>query len=200
MKFSRIVPRRCLAALVAFLLVGCGTTANVTYLKKPDKALPLTGLRIVYLERESKVNSTDPRLDNDMIKKSIADLGKEVLDRLSAGLDPLGIQTLTRTVETDAEARLPMDTQLWLSRTYPEWPVLLVIPAGGRIFCTPCTLQTDVVMDLRSAPSFESEWTVKLKQPALTPSAEIGHGATYRHFADEMLRTLLVAVRGPRSP
>jgi len=200
MKLSHIVPRRYFTALVAIVLVGCGTTADVTHLKKPDKALDLTGLRIVYLERESKVNSTDPRLDNNMIKKSIADLGQEVLDRLSAGLEPLGIETLTHSVQTDADARLPMETRLWLSRTYPEWPVLLVVPTGGRIFCTPCTLQTDVVMDIRSAANFESEWTVKLKQPALTPSAEIGQGATYRHFADEMLRTLLADVRGPKSP
>lgn len=200
MKFSQIVPRRCLAALIALLLAGCGTTANVTYLKKPDKALELTGLRIVYLERESKINSTDPRFDNGLIKKSIADLGQEVVDRLPPGLAPLGIETTSLTVQTDAEARLPLEAKLWLSRTYPEWPVLLVVPAGGRIFCTPCTLQTDVVMDIRSASGFESEWTVKLKQPALTPSAEIGHGATYRHFADEMLRTLLVDVRGPKSP
>jgi hypothetical protein len=202
MKFPILLARAGVAALVIVMvmLTGCSTTAGLTYLKRADQPLNLTGLRIVYVQREIKLNSTATVFKDAHLNESAAELGKAVLEQLPSGLAPLGIETATYLMPTNSEGQFTAEAQNWLRTHHTNWPVLFVAPVGGHVFCTPCYFKTDAVMEIKSAPPVTTQWAIRLQQPALTPNFEPGTLAMHRHFADEMLRALLIDVRGPKSP
>jgi hypothetical protein len=191
---------RCSAALFTLWLAGCSTTAGQTDLKKAEQRLDTSTLRILYFHREVKLDSSSPYFTNANLSETIADLGLAVMEQLPPGLAAVGIETATYSVQTNAEAQLPPDAVEWLNNTHPDWPVLFIVPAGGWVFCTPCSFKTDAILELREAfKPGQVYWSARLKQPAVTPGLAVGIHPMHVHFANEMLRAVLANVRGTNS-
>ncbi|MDP4301212.1 hypothetical protein [Leptothrix discophora] len=174
-------------------LGGCSSTATVRTLLPSDQVFAVEGLRVLYLQREASINSTHPIFNDARLNESVAELGHAVMAVLPAGFENAGIESRSLHVKTDKSASLTSEAMDFLLHEQPDWPVLIVVPSGGRVFCSPCNIKNDVILELRIKG--KAVWAVRMQEPTTSGSITGGTEGVQRHYAQEILRVAQTQIK-----
>ncbi|MGY0196736.1 hypothetical protein ACWA7J_16840 [Leptothrix sp. BB-4] len=182
-----------MALLWVVALAGCSSTATVQTLLPPEQVFEVEGLRVLYLQREASINSTHPIFNDAHLNESVAELGRAVMAVVPPGFTAGGVPTRALHVTTDKMATIPPEAIDWLINEQPDWPVLFVVPSGGRVFCSPCNIKNDVVLELRITG--KAVWAIRMTEPTTSGSMTVGTEGVQRHYAQEILRVAQAQIK-----
>lgn len=199
--FAHLLRRRVLARLstlavvaTALSMAGCATSteSGVRYNKRPTDPIPVQALRVVFEETQYKLPGERPQLSNAEVNEQRAQMSAAFGQVFPKAMQDAGVTTAVKSFATPVNYE-SQDMTAWLSAKPAGAHVLIVTPAGGRVFCTggPCNFRFGALMRLFTPGKPELVWSALLEQPTLTPGMKIGRQADYEHYAREMARVLL---------
>jgi hypothetical protein len=179
------------AAVVA---TGCASSTQpaTQYDKRPGQPLPVSSLRVVFIETDYKLTGERPWLTAAQVNEQRAMLGTAFRAEFPQAMKAAGVTAHVRAFGDKVEMQSP-EMRQWLGSAPATSHLLFVRPSGGKVHCTggPCNFRFGVEMRLFAASSPQPVWSATLQQPDLTPSLTIGQAADYAHFSREMARVLL---------
>lgn len=185
-----------LAAIAAAVLIatGCATSTEsaTRYDKRPTDPIALSSVRVIFVETDYKLTGERPWLTSAQVNEQRAMLSKAFLAEFPKAMQAAGVSAQVKSFPDTIEFS-SSEVRQWIG-TWPAQPHLLIVtPAGGKVFCTggPCNFRFGAEARLFSTNGPTLLWSAKLQQPDVTPSLKLGHAADYEHFSREIARVLL---------
>lgn len=181
-------------ATTTLIATGCATSTEsaTRYEKRPSEPIALSAVRVIFVETDYKLTGERPYLTSAQVNDQRAMMSTAFRAEFPKALQAARVNAQVRAFPDSVDFRAP-EVRQWIGQ-WPAQPHLLVVtPAGGKVFCTggPCNFRFGVEMRLFSTSGPTLLWSAKLQQPDVTPSLKPGQAADYEHFSREMARVLL---------